>query len=174
MSGECSVYSFWPKSFSKSIFGVILVIIEYFIPLLILAYCYGKIFWILTRRIESNFDHGTAKTDTFQIARNNTIKTFLLVSIWFVICWSCVQFNYLLYNLGYEANSDWNGTFFKVATLMAFLNCTINPFIYLIKYKDYQIALQELLRCGKHRNTEESENKPSSTFTSKSTLYTDL
>ena len=26
---------------------------------------------------------------------------------------------------------------------MAFCNCTINPFIYLVKYRDYQIALKE-------------------------------
>ena len=75
------------------------------------------------------------------------------------MCWSSVQFNYLLYNLGYEANSDWSCTFFKVAIMLAILNCTINPFIYLVKYKDFQTALENFFRCGKHGNKEELETE---------------
>ncbi len=37
---------------------------------------------------------------------------------------------------------------------MTFLNCTINPFIYLLKYKDYQLAVKDLLvfRAGKRNS----------------------
>ena len=80
------------------------------------------------------------------MARTNTLKTFLLISICFVLCWSCSQFNYLLYNIGYPV--DFNGMFDKISLLVAFCNCTINPFVYLFKYRDYQAALKELFSCG--------------------------
>ena len=138
--GVCKVYFFWPSVLFSSIFGVFLIIIEFIGPLIILIYCYGRILWILTRRIDSNLQPTSSKTDTFQLARKNTLKTFFMISVCFVVCWSCAQSLYLMYNIGYDA--DLNGTFFEVAILMAFFNCTINPFIYLIKYKDYQQALK--------------------------------
>ena len=69
-----------------------------------------------------------------------------------------------MYNIGYDA--DLNGTFFGVAILMAFLNCTINPFIDLIKYKDYQQALKHCFNYIK-RVDENEEVKCSTDSTSK-------
>ena len=110
--------------------------------------------WILTRRLDSNLenDGGTPSLnntqtsrskDKFQLARTNTLKTFLLVGVCFVICWINNQVYYLMHNLGFEA--DWNSTYFHFTVLMVFINSTVNPFIYLIKYRDYQEALRELL-----------------------------
>ena len=74
-----------------------------------------------------------------------------MISICFVICWSCEQGFYFMFNIGY--NVDFNGTFFKVSILMAFVNCTINPFIYLIKYKDYQQALKHCFNCTRYTSS---------------------
>ena len=127
-----------------------MVSIQFFIPFLILVYCYGRIVWILARRISSNIGDKNAVDNVqskFQTARTNTIKTFLLVGICFIICWSNNQIYYLMYLLGFDA--DWNSIYYRFTILMIFLNCTVNPFIYLIKYKDYQVALREFLKCGK-------------------------
>ena len=124
-----------------------------------MMYCYGRIVWILTRRINSKFNETESNdkigkiqnktgVDKFRVAKTNTIKTFFLVSISFFVCWVNNQIYFLLSNLGYEIN--WNGTYYQFTVLMVFLNCVVNPFIYLIKYKDYQEALMKLLRWGKH------------------------
>ena len=105
--------------------------------------------WILTRKIHSNLDNkqrNVSESESvlsrrFLAARNNTVKTFLLVGICFIICWVNDEVYYLMYNLGYDA--DWNGTYFKFCVIMVFLNCTVNPFVYLIKYQDYQVALKQ-------------------------------
>ena len=68
-----------------------------------------------------------------------------------------------MYNIGYDV--DFNGTFYQVSILMAFINCTINPFIYLIKYKDYQQALKHCSSCMKRVN-ENEEVKCSTVSTS--------
>ena len=136
----CYVYYFWPSPLLRSNFGVSLIILSFFIPIFILVYCYGRIAWVLTRRIESKLNFTGPNVDTFYLARTNTIKTFLTVALCFVIYWSSSQIYYLMYNLGYEA--DFNGMFFNFTVLMTFVNCTVNPFIYLIKYRDFQDALR--------------------------------
>ena len=158
VDGVCLPYTFWPSSLFKSTFGVILVLIEYLFPFMILVYCYGRILWILSKRIDSNFGI-SVNQDQFLLARQNTLKTFLLVGLCYIICWSSVQIYYLMFNLGYDA--DFNGTFYKVALLTAFGNCTINPFIYLFKYRDYQEALKSCICCKLMKGGDESENKGS-------------
>ena len=78
--------------------------------------------------------HGDgSQPDRFELARRNTVKTLLLVAICFVLCWTNSQVYYLLYNTGYGV--DLNAMIGKINTFLAFCICTINPFIYLIKYK---------------------------------------
>ena len=141
------VYAIWLNNLVKSIFGVIILVILFIIPILILAYCYGRIVWVLAGRITAKPQQTqdnilTSQTNTFQVAKTNTIKTFLLVAICFVVCWSNDQIYYFMYYIGYPA--DWSGIYHQFSILMVFLNCTVNPFIYLIKYKDYQIALRKI------------------------------
>ena len=155
VSGVCSVYAFWPSQRAKTIFGVILFTIDYFIPLLFLMYCYGRIVWMLTRRIESDLSTNDKQANMFHIARKNTLQTLVLLSLCFVICWSCLQFNFLLFNLGFPP--IWNTTFYKVAILMAFGNCTINPFVYLMKYKDFQEGLKYICLRTKGRGRFQTE-----------------
>ena len=152
---ECFIYKFWPSVLFSSVMGVLLVSIQFMIPLLILVYCYGRILWIIHRRINSNLDQPqTTSTDKFQMAKTNTIKTFLIVGICFVICWSNNQMYFLLFTFGYGAS--WDGIYYKFTILMIFLNCTVNPFIYLFKYRDYQKALKSCFGCQKLRSDDES------------------
>ena len=127
-----------------------MVSVQFIGPVIILIFCYGRIAWTLTRRIDSNL--GTSEFSTsevenkinkkFQKARNNTIKTVLLVGICFIICWVNDEVYLLMYFLGYDA--DWNSLYYKFCVSMVYINCTVNPLVYLIKYKDYQRAFKSL------------------------------
>ena len=153
VSGTCFLYSFWPSALTHRIIGVFLVAEKYVIPIIILIYCYGRIIWVLSKRAESNLDNTGDQGDKFQLAKKNTIKTFLIVSICFFLCWFNSQLAYLLYNLGY--NISLADTYNSVSTVIAFVNCTINPFIYLIKYRDYQMALKSFCSCFFSKNNEQ-------------------
>ena len=153
MNDDCLLYSFWPSALFKSAWGVLLFVITFLIPLIILIYCYGRIVWILTIRIDSKLSGG--KNDKFKLARSNTIKTLLIVALCFVICWSSNQVYYLMYNIGFQA--DWNSTFYQFTVVMVFLNCTINPFIYLAKYQDFQTALKLFCGCRKSADGRDTE-----------------
>ena len=161
----------WPSDTVKTVFGFCLITIQFFIPLIVLVICNSKIVWVLTRRINNNLTEpqsdinnlenvsnsvDNAKIvrpianpgkDKFQLARRNTIKTFLIVGLCFIICWSQNQIRYLMFNCGYDL--DFNSTYHQFTILMVFVNCTVNPFVYLIKYRDYQEALKTFFHCYK-------------------------
>ena len=177
VSGRCLAYAFWPSALFNSTFGVSVIFILFVIPLIILMYCYGRIVWVLTSRIDAelvtspqgNSSDNKMQTnirDKFQLARQNTIKTFLLVGLCFIICWSNDQIFFLMFNLGYDV--DFNGIYYKFGVLMVFLNCTINPLIYLIKYRDFQHALKELFGCDRV----ESNSRLSSTIVTENVTIT--
>ena len=146
----CYIYHFWPTPLFKSIWGVCLIIYSFFMPILILIYCYGRIAWVLTRRIDSKLS-SSGPNDTFHVPRTNTIKTLLTVALCFVICWSSSQIYYLMFNIGYKA--DFNSIYFNIMVIMVFINCIVNPFIYLIKYKDYQEGLRHWLYRRKQQDS---------------------
>ena len=159
---------FWPSSFVQSAVGVFLIAVEFILPPCILFYCYGRILWILTRRLDTTFGNNESQAETFKLARRNTLKTFILVGLSFIICWSADQIYFLLYNLGYDMGIGINidHPFIKFIILMVFINCTINPFIYLLNYKDYQEALRFLLRCKSRNDKDVFETKSGYTTTS--------
>ena len=154
VNGHCRINVIWPSPQFKNVSGVAIISIQFIIPLLILIYCYGRIVWTLTRRIDSKLDSTNTQSDKFQLARTNTIKTLLLVALCFIICWSANQIMYLMFNLGYDLN--FNGTLLKFSILLVFLNSTVNPFIYLFKYQDYQKALKKCLFCTTSQQREGS------------------
>ena len=166
------VLSVWPKSFTQqylgSYNGLHPVHWSSDHPNLL---CYGRIAWILTKRIDSNLEATSSTSEVedaikrkFLKARNNTIKTVLLVGICFIICWVNDEVYYLMYNLGYDA--DWNGTYFKFCVAMIYLNCTVNPIVYLASYQDYHRALREFFSRSKGRTARRDVENASSTSTS--------
>ena len=129
---------------------MVVVVADYFLPLMIITYSYGRIFRTLRQRINWDKDNNVASsssTANILRAKINIIKTLLIVVVFFLLCFSYLQILYLLYNLGYEVN--WNGIQAEVSTIMVFLNCTVNPYIYLVNYKDFQNALKGSFRCNR-------------------------
>ena len=150
----------------QSAFGVFIVFIEFLIPFLILVCCYGRILWIIRARIRSKMDmgNGNIQTAKFELARNNVIKTLFIVAFFFFICFLGTEVFYLLYNLGYDVN--YNGGYYKFTVIMVFVNCTINPFIYLLKYEDFQRALVRQFCCRTSRYDNNSDRTCSTISTS--------
>ena len=116
---------------------------------------------VLRKRMTPNqLNTTTNQMDTYQMAVNNTVKTLVTVAVCFVICWSNDQVFYAMYNLGYPV--DWNGTYYKFIILMVFLNSTINPLVYFIKYRDYQMALKFMFQRMRGKTTTKMADSKSS------------
>ena len=167
VDGKCRIAYSWPNEVTAAAVGIFNLFLPFLLPFIILVFCYGRILWMLSRRINTHISDGRSKfnhnfneetghtdeipeikdaqKDKFQIARRNTIKTLLIVGCCFIICWSQNQIVFLMFNFGYDL--DWNSDYWLSTNFMVFINYTINPFIYLFKYIDYQIALKAFFRC---------------------------
>ena len=166
--GVCMLYSVWPNMVTSQIVGVYLFCVILLIPVLILIFLYGRIAWVLSRKLENDIlsdkertecnHHEKKKVDSatemrmknYELARRNTIKTLTLVAVCFVICWTGNQVWVLFFNFGFQV--DWDSSGYQFLVLMICVNCVINPFIYLIQYKEYQKGLKSLL-CGKRKTS---------------------
>ena len=160
----CFVLSIWPNVLTSKVVGVYIVFVAVILPASILIFVYGRIAWVLSRKVRNDIltdkiNRGTdndkvvsfatyLRMKKYQLATRNTIKTLVLVAVCFVICWTGNQVWFLLYNIGYEVAFDSEA--YKFFVLMVCVNCTINPFIYLVQYKEYQTALK-LLICNKRK-----------------------
>ena len=145
----------FPSPLVESALGIFLIFVESLIPLMILIYCYGRILWIIRARIGSNVGSEDAQRATFELARNNLIKTLFIVAFFIVVCYTGIDAIYLYSHLGGEV--DWSSDLYHFCLGMYFLSCTINPFIYLVNYKDFQKALMEQFCCRKSRHESDSE-----------------
>ena len=148
----------------QSTFGVFVVSVEFIVPLVILVYCYGRILWIIKARIGSNMGSEDAHKAKFEVARNNVIKTLFIVVFFFFICSLGMEVLFLFYSLGFEVN--WNSGYYKFTVIMVFLNCTVNPFIYLINYKDFQRAFMRQFCCAISKYDSNSDRTGSTISTS--------
>ena len=157
----------WPNLLTSQVVGVYFIAVVLVIPILILIFVYGRIAWILARKLDNDIltdaqeKRQTQQEDkmvnkvtdvrqkNYELAKRNTIKTLLIVGVCFVICWTGNQIWVLLFNLGWEIN--WDSPAYQFFVLMICVNCTINPFVYLAQYKEYQNALKTLI-CGKKKS----------------------
>ena len=165
---------------TSQVVGVYLIAVALFIPILILIFVYGRIAWILARKLDNDIltdiqeerqNQGENKMvnkatemrkQNFELAKRNTIKTLVIVGVCFIMCWIGNQIWVLLFNLGWEIN--WDSPAYQFSVLMICVNCTINPFVYLAQYKEYQNALKTLI-CGKRKSRLPNEVQSNCTST---------
>ena len=78
----------------------------------------------------------------------NVIKTFLIISVCFVLCWAPNRILYFIYNL--RIINDLSSAEQQVFTFLSFLNVCLNPFIYAAKLNPVKKYLRQTL-CRRRR-----------------------
>ena len=150
---ECTVFTVWPSETWQKTTGIIIVVLQYFVPLVLIVYAYGRIAYTLKKAGQSHHRNEAGgkrqessasanREDRLNRARKNVIKTLALVGVAFVFCWSWNQIYYIMYYLGFEV--DFNSTFYHFTVVAVFCNCCLNPIIYSLKYDQFQRALKQV------------------------------
>ncbi len=167
-NGRCRMLEIWPSRSAHQAAGVIAFVLQYFIPIGILAFCYSHMAYSLQRRITAvsgGAGHtvpqpgnggeqevarpGQQQTSKLMKGRKNIIKTLALVSTAFLLCLSWNQWVFLLFNLGVLDYRAFDTVFYHFSVVAMFLNCCVNPFIYTAKYQAFQAALKKIFCAGK-------------------------
>ncbi len=152
-----------------AIAGTLLFIWEFFGPCIIMGYCFTKIILELrdqdkrAKKLQADYetacsgaavsvkksenDVATAVARKSRSRSRNVTKTFIIVYIVFILCWSSNQVLFLQKSLGgYRHHGQLENYF---ADGMAILNSAINPFIFVFRFKQYREKMK-LILCFKY------------------------
>ena len=145
VKGICTVGNY-PTIAATRVAGVANFLFEYFIPIIVFAFCYASMARSLRRisKITQPASDAAQPIDPkISRARRNIIKTLFIVVLGFVICSSFKQFLLLVSLLG-DVALDLSGVTFNVAEVLSYLNCCNDPFIYGFYYEEFRVGLRKL------------------------------
>ncbi len=158
----------WPSESAAAAAGVINFTLEFLLPVLIMLFAYTSM--ALTLRIKvaptptENVTVSTGEKQRQVRLRRitmNIFKTMAIASITFFICWIWNMVWFLLLNLGYPM--EFSSKFYVFTVTAVYINCCINPFIYIFKYKQFQKAVKIVVLRRKERSEDTIATSQNST-----------
>ncbi len=159
--GVCINVNIWPSPAAKVVAGVSVFVLTYLLAVLIMIYCYTKMIISIHYRVTSNATLPKIRSvaekqraEKMAKVRRNIIKTLILVGLCYIICWSLNQFQFLLFNLGHGL--DFTSIFYHIGVYLVFMNSFINPLVYALQYRQFQIATKKLLCKSVGRRIEDT------------------
>lgn len=164
VQGECVLLSFWPSDAAQTAAGFIAVILQYFIPIAILIFCYGSMIVSLHKRGNQIFGKQSSKKENkMSKAKGNVVKTLVMVSLAFILCYSWNQWFFLFFNIKVLNYTHFQGDFYHFSVVAMFANCSVNPFIYALTYGEFRKAIKVMFRCGRNNSIGPNSTVPVST-----------
>ena len=187
--------SFYNSSRERAALGVLIFLWDYFIPVAIMAFAFikmairlNKLNLLKKRRKAPSTSSDTeppgaspgAVITTSQsglsaedmkaqiMKRKNITKTLFTVFALYVFCWTPEQILFLQFSLG--GHLEFGGALHTVALILATSNSAMNPFVYALRFKQYQKGLKSLCekiksdvkfvrRGNDHGTDDHSDNK---------------
>lgn len=131
----------WPNALSRQIFTALSLLLQFFIPLIVIALLYYLIFVRLRRRVNTKQNAGKTRTNKMLLA---------VVSV-FAVTW-------LPYNILTICSEFWNyqvtGRYFRMTDLLlrvlALSSSCVNPFLYGWMNRNFRLAFLAILRQHLH------------------------
>lgn len=146
--GTCVVRTF-PTDKTFMIFAVYNLLVEYILPLLVIAFCYIQIARTLNSKSIRPVTSTAPNPGNLAMARasRNCIRTSLYVVLVFV---ACTTFKHVLVMMRSFSGVpfDATGPIFNAAQILSFAVCCTNPFIYIFHYEEFKVGLRKVV-CRK-------------------------
>ena len=127
----CLAYVFDDKTVSM-VYGVHDFLLLYVVPILLIIYMYVRI------QVHQSWPHPWPTPTRISKAQRNLLKTLMLVSVAYALCWSSGSITWFLWNCGFLQEMD--SALLRVSYVL--VNACINPFIYM-----YIVQFREFKRC---------------------------
>ena len=150
--GYCDKFTKWPSDDFQFGFAVVIVLVQYIIPISLQIAFYSLIVYNIRKRLRgsptsgrSNLEalvcHGTPVV--WSRAQRNSVKTAFIVSLCFVLCWTVDQFFFCKYFL--TGAENYNDNFFEYTLVIVTANCSVNPVIYCLQYESFRQEATKML-----------------------------
>ena len=119
---------------------IVYSLVSIIIPLLVMGTCYALIARVL-RKSSTKFKHNsTAAGNKTRASEIRIVQSTVILSCIYLFCWtylSVVQFGNMFFNVPSYPH-------YHVAVALVILNSCINPYVYCIRYDDFQYRLKEM------------------------------
>ena len=126
----------WPCQFWFRFASVIVSIVYFFFPFLFILSLYLSIFLHLRKMASQNHlsEGQSNQMNTMDRAKTNILKTLVLLSSCFFLCWGWNVTLFLLFTLGVPLSFD--TPFYNFSVFMININCCEIPFVMLYNTKN--------------------------------------
>ena len=129
--GICGMWSFLRNQHLAEAYSISYVLSYFFVPLLLMIYFYSHMTWVMRRK-------GSAVT------QKNLLKTLLFVTIAYV---TCLLPEVVYWTLTQSGNVKViNPHILHITFAITCMNTCVNPFIYVINYRDFKAGVKKLGR----------------------------
>ena len=148
VDGDCWLYYNFPSPTAQRMYGICVVTLRFFIPLIVFVYAYARIAYVIHKKVQQKESQSSqeAAKEKWTRGRRNAIKTMALVSVAYLLCMAINQIYFFSFNVGFPA--DYTSNFYHASVALVYLNSTINPFIYAAKYEQFNLAARKKF-CGR-------------------------
>lgn len=124
----------WPKTYYRQIYTAVLFVLQYAIPLIVIAIAYLRIAF---RLITSKLPMRTSVNARGQVVRQKSrtenvqiIRTLAVIVILFMGCMLPNQIAWMLYDFGSDSQKQLSHVFWVSAEALIFLHACVNPIVY--------------------------------------------
>jgi len=156
VDGVCEFNVIWVSRSAQSIFGIVNFVLYYVVVLCSFLFCYGSILAKIRRQartvdVQHVNKHPVTAARAMKEARlkRNTIKTMIVVSVVFIICWFpsglYLMLAYLLPN-----HVIFVPPIYQPLIFLEFCNVCLNPFMYAAKY---DVVKKKLIKWARYLKT---------------------
>ena len=121
------------------------------IPLVIMIYCYTRMWFALKKSSDMITSMSTTKQEkgkqssvhNLRVAQTSIFHTCLILVFIFITCWGTMESGLLLYLIGVYDNL---GLHYNIGRVLTIFNSCINPFVLVIRYDDFKSQLNVLMK----------------------------
>ena len=152
LEGNTCLINVFPSKLVYYIVGTSVFMFQLVVPLATFMFCYLKMFWVLSKR-NAVFPQGASTTSGHEgqesrnkKAQKNVIITLSVVALAYVICWIWNSMLFIMVNYGVFSPTVFGQPFHHFSVCMIYLNCCINPFIYIIFIKGFKEDMKLFLK----------------------------
>jgi hypothetical protein len=151
VNGYCMHLDYWPTKALDQGFHLFLLLWQTILPLIVFVICYSKIIGVIqhqakvtgTTQATQNATTTAAQKPQVSQTQKNVVKTMIYVTACFGICWVPVQMYLML--RAFDAIAM-NMRAYLVLVVVAYVNLSLNPFLYASHYEGVKKSWHALLR----------------------------
>jgi len=154
VNGVCVIAAFYPSTIVSSVAGLINCFVEFIFPLFLILFCYIQMWRGLKKKVETQCGPTTVGGGGIRVTnasmsrvRRNILTTLVIIVTFFIVLNSYKQTLVLLKFLQI-APLDLSSVYFNISQILAFMNATIEPYLYLLYHREFQIGFRKLFKLG--------------------------